>query len=83
MLIWLDDEPTEGPWHAPFKLDRDGEELSLVRDAADSIVVLDWIPLGYQDSDWSFGRYPDAAPSWELFDTPTPAATNADPVLRY
>ncbi len=83
LLIWLDDEPDEGPLHAPFKLDRDGEELGLVRDAADSIIVLDRIPFGYQESDWSFGRYPDAAPNWELFDAPSPARTNVDPVLRY
>ncbi|MAE70635.1 MAG: hypothetical protein CME06_09220 [Gemmatimonadetes bacterium] len=83
LLIWLDNEPAEGLLHATFKLDRDGEEIGFVRSVADSAVVLERIPFSYQDGDWSFGRYPDSAPNWELFDTPTPAATNAGPVLRY
>ncbi|MAE69297.1 MAG: hypothetical protein CME06_02385, partial [Gemmatimonadetes bacterium] len=83
LLIWLDNEPTEGPLHASFKLDREGEEIGLIQETADSVLVLDRIPFGYQEKDWSYGRYPDSARNWELFGWPTPAATNLDPVLRY
>ncbi len=83
LLIWLDDEPSEGPLHATLKLDREGEELALVQALDDSTQVLDHIVFGYQNSDWSFGRYPDAARDWEEFDAPTPDAANADPLLRY
>ena len=81
VLVWLDKDPEQGAFHADFKLDRDGEELALVLDADPDTVVIDRIVFGYQNSDWSFGRYPDARGSWELFDAPSPGSQNIDPVV--
>ena len=81
ILLWLDGEPEEGPRHAPFRLGRRGEELALVGERAGVPVKLDHVVFGYQDEDWSLGRYPDGHPTWERYDTPTPDRENLFPVL--
>ena len=81
VVVWLDKDPEQGVFHADFKLDRDGEELALVLDADPDTVLIDRMVFGYQDSDWSLGRYPDARGSWELFDAPSPGSQNSDPVV--
>ncbi len=81
-IVWLDGDLAQGPFHADLKLDRNGEELAIVRAWGDSTAILDHLVFGYQEEDWSFGRYPDGRTSLESFDVPTPEASNSDPVLE-
>lgn len=88
VLVWLDNDLEQGPWHAGFRLAQKGEELALVASrlaglSEDPWRLVDRIVFGYQDEDWSLGRYPDAGPAWETFATPSPLEPNHDPVLRY
>ncbi|MAE71296.1 MAG: hypothetical protein CME06_12620 [Gemmatimonadetes bacterium] len=82
-IVWLDNDIGQGPYHVSFKLDRNGEELSIVRAEGDSSVVIDRIVFGYQEEDWSFGRYPDAKSSLVPFDLPSPGEVNSEPVLEW
>lgn len=76
LLIWADDDPTQGAVHAPFKLDRDGEQIGIF--AADSSVV-DTITFGFQETDISLGRPQDGAVGFVPISSPTPGASNGSP----
>lgn len=72
LVIWADEETGEGPFHAPFKLDADGEDLYLV----DGGVIVDQTTFPALGSDQSFGRWPDGSGEWELLSHATPGAEN-------
>ena len=76
LLVWCDSDAAQGPLHANFKLDRDGEEIGLFADDAHGNVMLDMIVFGFQQEDVSYGRQPDGADAWEFLDPPTPGASN-------
>ena len=73
LLIWCDNQPEQGPFHAPFALSAGGEELGLY--AADG-ALLDQLSFQPQSSNISEGRSPDGGPLWVTFDSPTPGAAN-------
>ncbi|MFZ0034335.1 MAG: lamin tail domain-containing protein, partial [Sedimentisphaerales bacterium] len=74
VVIWADDETTDGPLHANFKLSAGGEEIGLFD--IDGSTPIDAIVFGNQTTNISYGRYPDAADNWRFFPTPTPLADN-------
>ncbi|MFH1851804.1 MAG: CotH kinase family protein [Candidatus Neomarinimicrobiota bacterium] len=74
LVIWADDEPTEGPLHATFKLGASGEYIALVD--SDGVTVIDSLSFGEQTTDVAFGRYPDGGDDWQ-FMTPSPGAANS------
>jgi spore coat protein CotH len=73
VLIWADDEPDEGPFHATFKLSKDGEEIGLFNN---SLETIDEIVFGAQSEDISYGREMDGDDVWIFFEEPTPLASN-------
>ncbi len=73
VLVWADNEPDEGPFHATFKLSKDGEEIGLYRN---DLTIVDEIIYGSQTTDISYGREKDADPAWIFFEEPTPLASN-------
>ena len=75
LLIWADNDTTDTGLHANFKLDADGEEISLF--GSDGITLIDSITFSVQSTDISYGRYPDAGEDWRLFTRPSPAAQNS------
>ena len=72
-IIWADGEPEQGPFHASFKLSKDGEDIGLF-DA--NFGVIDEYIFGPQTTDISEGRLPDGGPDWVFFEHPTPGASN-------
>lgn len=74
LLLWADGEPEQGPLHAGFKLDGDGEELYLMQDW----VIVDQLTFPDLDDDDSWGRFPDLTGNWSLQAYPTPGAPNTD-----
>ena len=56
LLVWLDNEPAEGPYHATFKLNKDGESILLSDKTGKPIEMLH---LAQQKADRSFGLLPD------------------------
>ncbi len=79
LLIWADGDTGDSGLHANFKLDADGEEIGLFD--TDGETLIDSISFSAQTTDISYGRYPDAADDWRLFDNPTPEGQNQDGYL--
>jgi hypothetical protein len=76
LLVWCDGNVGQGPLHANFKLDRDGEEIGLFDSDVHSNVPLDTVVFGPQLEDVSYGRRPDGVDTWDFLDPPTPGASN-------
>ena len=74
MLIWADEDGSDGDDHANFKLAVGGEEIGLF--AADGVTVLDSIIFGPQAADISTGRLVDGVGPWVILLTPTPDSLN-------
>jgi hypothetical protein len=76
VLIWADEDQQQGPFHANFKLSKDGEEIGIYGPESMGFPTIDSIVFGAQQTDISFGRNPDAAPTWQFFTHPTPGYSN-------
>lgn len=74
VLIWADNQTEQGKFHANFKLDDDGEMISLYD--GDGNIVLDSIIFNSQSADISLGRFPNASNSWAYFTIPSPGDYN-------
>ncbi|MHC5071849.1 MAG: CotH kinase family protein [Planctomycetota bacterium] len=74
LLIWADNEGTQGPLHASFKLSAAGEEVALF--ATDGRTNLDWIAFGPQQPDVSTGRLPGYLTFHVTFPLPSPSRQN-------
>jgi len=72
ILVWADEEPEQGDYHAPFKLDGDGEDVYLI----DGAVIIDQVTFPALAGDLSFGRYPNGTGAWGFMAPATPGATN-------
>ncbi len=83
LLIWADDEETQGSTHAGFKLGASGEAIGLFDRDGSSLV--DSVVFGAQYADVAYGRSPDGGDNWGFMAAPTPAAANgphnATPVI--
>jgi hypothetical protein len=75
-LVWCDNQPLQGRWHAPFKLEQNGETVGLYSGPLPTSPPIDVKVFGPQYTDASFGRLPDGGPTWVIMPTPTPLATN-------
>lgn len=75
LLIWADENRSEGLLHANFKLNKSGEQLGLFENSLLGNAPIDTLTFGLQKSDRSQGRYPDAGNNWIVM-LPTPGAPN-------
>lgn len=73
LVIWCDGDLTQGPLHAPFRLDKDGGSVVL----ADAAHIVDQIDTGVMATDISLGRSTDGAETWDFCARPTPGRANA------
>jgi hypothetical protein len=71
-LVWCDDDTGDGPLHADFQLQGDGEDIALYD--ADGAIV-DELSYDSQKADISWARHPDGGDTWQA-STPTPLAAN-------
>lgn len=78
LLVWAD-ENGNAPigLHANFKLSANGEVILLFDSDANGNALLDSVSFGVQNTDVSFGRYPeDVTGVWQFFSHPTPGLQN-------
>ncbi|MBL7802281.1 MAG: CotH kinase family protein [Saprospiraceae bacterium] len=61
LILWADEDSSQGPLHANFKLSASGEELILL-DASGAVV--DQVTFGVQDVDMSLSRIPNGTGSF-------------------
>jgi len=74
LLIWADEDTNDGILHANFKLNADGEEISLFDKNGQTLI--DSVIYSRQTTDISYGRYPDTGAEWRFFSSPSPATEN-------
>lgn len=74
LLIWADEDLTDGPLHADFKLSTDGEDVALFD--VDGLTLLDAFSFGPQVADIATGRLHDGGELWVTFAEPTPGTLN-------
>ncbi len=77
LLFWADKEPQDGVLHLPFKLDRSKGSIYLSqKNASGNMVIIDSIQYAQQNTDVSYGRYPDGSSNVIIFTKTTPNASN-------
>ena len=74
MIIWLDNDLSQGEDHAGFKLSPDGEGVYLTD--PDGSTIIDFIVFPMQQTDVSYGRECDGCENWIYFDNATPDDNN-------
>ncbi len=73
LIVWCDDDESQGIFHTNFKLSSDGEFLALVKE--DGVTIIDSISFSSQIADQSYGRIPDGGEEWVLL-SPSPGSAN-------
>jgi hypothetical protein len=83
ILVLCDSQPGQGPWHANFKIDNDGDRIYLQqRTAAGAYVTVDAIEVPPLAPDESYSRMGARGP-WEIVPA-TPRASNiSDKKMRF
>lgn len=76
LLIWADGEPEQGPLHAIYKLNDEGEELGIFDNESTGYFLIDSVTWGMQQIDISLGRQTDGGKPWIFFNEPTPGFSN-------
>jgi hypothetical protein len=76
IIIWADGQPDQGPLHANFKLNDEGEELGIFDNETTGYFLIDSVTFGLQTIDISYGRQSDGQEVWIFFQHPTPGYSN-------
>ena len=76
LLVWVDNDEDQGPLHANFKLNIDGEEIGIFDSETTAFFPIDTLTYGPQQTDISYGRMTDAGTTWIFFGNPTPGSSN-------
>ena len=76
LLIWADEQQSQGTLHTSFALSGSGEQIGLY-DADENLI--DSITFGSQEQNKSYGRLPDGSDNWQILDNPTPGKSNGIP----
>ncbi|GHB62270.1 hypothetical protein GCM10007390_15080 [Persicitalea jodogahamensis] len=74
LILWASDEPSRGTLHLPFKLSAGGEAFAIT--APDGNTLINSLSFDEQQTDISYGRYPDGAANLFFFSGSTPGASN-------
>ena len=79
-LLWADNDLDQGMNHLGFKLSSEGEFIGIHQVNSywyngPRLLVVDTLSFGEQDTDVSYGRYPDGSDIWQQMN-PTPGFTN-------
>jgi spore coat protein CotH len=77
LIVWADDEPAQGPLHAPYKLSASGEQIGLFDRDDNGQEPIDTTAFGAMGTDISIGRPCDGEGSFVVQPHPTPGAANA------
>ncbi len=76
ILFWADGQPDQGVLHLSFKLAAEGEQIGLVQNSENKAIFIDSLTYQGQQTNVSFGRYPDGLIHLFAFNVPTPLRSN-------
>ncbi|MCP4291370.1 MAG: hypothetical protein GY780_05995 [bacterium] len=74
LVVWADEQPSQGDLHAPFKIDGDGEDLFLT----DGAVIVDQMSVPELGTNISWGRFADGTGPAQMLSVATPGAENTN-----
>ena len=77
LLVWADDDGSDGPYHASFQLSADGESVYLHAPLGDKLELIDSVSYGAQLADQSLGRMPSQGDAFFRIMDPSPNAQNS------
>jgi len=80
LILYADNETSEGVRHLGFGLNASGEEVALY--GSDGLTPIDSVTFPAVSEDDSYARQIDASSTWTTFFHPTPNATNDTPYVR-
>lgn len=78
IVLWADEEKSEGTLHLNFKLSSSGEELGLAQIIDEEISWIDSVSFSSQSEDISYGRSADGGDNFVFMSNTTPNASNVD-----
>jgi len=81
LILWADDNVSQGDLHLNFKLDNNGEGVALVYVFEEDTTIVDSISFGEQEPDYSFARKNDGENNWITVKAPTPLHKNSNSKL--
>jgi hypothetical protein len=76
LILWADEDGSQGVTHMNFKLSAGGEQIGLFDRGTAGTMPIDTLSFGAQATDVSMGRLPDGASAWEFFARCTPGGSN-------
>ncbi|MBK9731228.1 MAG: CotH kinase family protein [Chitinophagaceae bacterium] len=76
ILLWTDNDPEQGAYHADFSLNADGEQIGLFASAEEYFAAIDTYSFGLQTADISVGRLPNGTGPFGILPGPTPGFNN-------
>ncbi len=76
IILWADEQSSQGPVHLNFKLNAELEEVALVQVFEKDTSIIDHITFENQQADISFGRFYDGEDSWQILNLPSPGILN-------
>ena len=76
IVLFADNDTLQGPLHLGFALSKDGEEVGLSGMIGGEFTWFDQMSFGPQQTDVSFGRYPDGYGPWYSMSVFTPGEPN-------
>lgn len=77
LLIWADNDGSDGPYHASFQLSAAGESVGLYAPIGDAVELIDSVSFGAQLADQSLGRMPSQGDAFFRIFDPSPNAQNS------
>ena len=75
LLLWADEQPSQGPLHVDIKLSASGEQLGMYQRRDSGWMRVDGIEFPAQEMNISYGRYPNGEAALD-FMYPTPGSSN-------
>jgi len=78
LVLWADKQPAQGVLHLNLKLSAGGEDIGLY--GSDGISEINALTFNSQETNVSYGRFPDGGDYWAFFLESTPGATNDNAV---
>ena len=76
LMVFADDDESEGPRHTNFKLKAGGEEVALVQLLADGLTIIDSMSYDRIPFLATYGRSTDGGSALQIFGSPTPESSN-------
>jgi hypothetical protein len=83
ITFYLDGDTKQGPLHASFKADPDGESMYLSQKVGGTVYIHDSVSFRFLVEDHSLGKYEDGTGAWQYMVKLTPGQPNDPDRLNY